>query len=58
MPSRVHLTLEQKIKIIENAEKCLFERLPKDPKDIYNCDETGLYFRGMPDRGYVPGSEK
>ena len=21
-----------------------------DPNDIYNCDETGLFFRGMPDK--------
>ena len=37
----------------ENAEQWLKEQLPEilkkiDLKDIYNCDETGLYFRGIP----------
>ena len=26
------------------------------PRDIYNCDETGLYWRGLPDRGFVPAN--
>ncbi len=34
------------------------KRLPKiiegfDPKDVYNCDETGLFFKLMPDRSLV-----
>ena len=26
--------------------------------DIYNCDETGLFFRGLPNKGYVIGDTK
>ena len=54
---------EKKSADYENAEKWLKQQLPEilsnfDPNDIYNCDETGLYFRGLPDRGFVPGSKK
>ena len=28
------------------------------PVDIYNCDETGLYYRALPDSGIVYKHEK
>lgn len=28
------------------------------PSNIFNADETGLYFKGLPDRGHVLASEK
>ena len=44
------------------AEEWIAERWPElaaefDPKDIWNADETGLFFRGLSDRGFVGGSE-
>ena len=27
------------------------------PEDIYNCDESGLYFRGIPTKSFVKGGE-
>ena len=29
-----------------------------DPEDVYNADETGLYFRGLPDQGHTVSSKK
>lgn len=45
----------------EGAKSWLENRLPVNkaefhPMDIFNCDETGLYWRGLPDRGFVPGN--
>ena len=39
------------------AKSFIDEKLPQllekyDPSDIFNCDETGLYWRGISDRGY------
>ena len=39
-----------------------FERLPDiltefRPEDIYNCDETGLFFRALPDKTLALKSE-
>ncbi len=28
------------------------------PSNIFNADETGLYFKGLPNRGHVLASEK
>ncbi len=42
------------------AQEWLDKNLPEllsrfEPEDIYNADETGLYYRGLPDQGFVPG---
>ena len=44
------------------AQVFIDEKLPQilekyDPDDIFNCNETGLYWRGVPDRGYHVSSK-
>ena len=46
----------------DSAEKWLSDTLPDllrkyDPDNIYNADETGLYFRATPDRTHAHASE-
>ena len=47
----------------QGAQRWIEETLPQilsvfDPEDVYNADETGLYFRGLPDRGHTVSSKK
>ena len=44
------------------AEEWIAEKWPElmaefEPKQIFNADETGLFFRGLSDRGFVRGTE-
>lgn len=48
---------------IEAAELFRSDTLPRllerfDPNDIFNADETALYFRGLPDKGYAPSGDQ
>lgn len=42
-----------------NFKKDILPRLLEiyDKNNIFNADETGLYFKGLPDRGYAPSNE-
>ena len=46
---------------VDAAESWVEEKLPElienyEEDDIFNADETGLYWRGLPDRGYYASS--
>ena len=48
---------------LKSAEKWLSDVLPNliqdwSPEDIYNCDETGLFYRALPDGTYALKGEK
>ncbi|XP_041357847.1 tigger transposable element-derived protein 6-like [Gigantopelta aegis] len=40
------------------ADNWMKEQLPKLPDDVYNADETGIYFRAIPDGTLIYKSEK
>ncbi len=47
----------------EAVEKWLKEELPElleafKPKEMINGDETAIFYRGLPDKGFVPGNPK
>ena len=48
---------------VKGAEEWLCDVYPdivegKEPHDVYNCDETALFYRALPDGSYAKKTEK